>query len=142
MIFRRMTVAAASLATLGAATAVVPAQAAPTGEPCYSYNKRTVENTVIRLWRCNQEPGANGRVMYFAEISNAKPGEFAFIRYRTTNNNATLDWIVNWTQGSFVYTNKFYGNPQELQACANIRHDGDWVEFACAWTFDDDNPGT
>jgi hypothetical protein len=46
-----MTVAAVSVATLGAATAVVPAQAAPTGEPCYSYNKRTVENTVIRLWR-------------------------------------------------------------------------------------------
>jgi hypothetical protein len=29
-----------------------------------------------------------------------------------------------------------------LQACADIRHDGDWVEFACAWTFDDDNPGS
>jgi hypothetical protein len=67
MIFRRMTVAAVSVATLGAATAVVPAQAAPT---------------------------------------------------------------------------EFYGNPQDLQACADIRHVGDWVEFACAWTFNDDSPGT
>jgi hypothetical protein len=75
-------------------------------------------------------------------LANAKPGEVVYIRYRSTNNNAKLEWQVNWTQAGSIHTGKYYAGPEEVQACGDIRHPGDWVEFACARTGDDNNPGT
>jgi hypothetical protein len=131
----------ATLASLAAAAVLAPTQATAAVAPapasaeatCDRVNHRGVDGTSIDLWGCLGLPGANGRVGYIASISNAWAGEVVTIRYRGVNSE--LARATAATTGGYAQTAYFWGNPNELEACAYTLNFG----FNCAWTADDGN---
>jgi hypothetical protein len=115
-------------------TTAAPAPAtAPADVPCYRINHRVKSETSIDLFACYGLPGANGRVGYIAQITNAWGGEVVVMRYRggaeLSDSRRTAP-----SDGSLAATPYYWGgSPTELQACAYTRYDG----FVCAWTAND-----
>lgn len=125
---RRATVALAAFGVgAGLGVGVPSASALP---ECTSYNHRSVKGREITLLKCLGEPGANGRIMWQAWLSDARNDEVVSIRYRGRDGYIQAVAVTNDFSAA---TGKFYGNLNELQACAYLYDD----KFYCAWTYQD-----
>jgi hypothetical protein len=75
--------------------------------------------------------------MYHAQVANAKPGDAAILRYRTTMNNTVLSTAWVQRHETWADTADYYAGHNEVQACGDIVLLGGAVERACAWTAND-----
>ncbi|MFC9689949.1 hypothetical protein ACFTSF_15495 [Kribbella sp. NPDC056951] len=129
MKLRRTLALMTAVVATSAGLVAVPAHAT-TQESCTAHNTRVKLNRIIRLIRCANMPDSYGRIKWYAELKNGSQDETVMIRYR--GRDGYIDWDATDFQG-YAYTRMYWGNENELQACASLYNDG----FYCAWTAND-----